>query len=468
MKNIKEIYETNYECLVKDIKINSKEVTKNDIFVCIKGVNEDRHKYIKEALDNGASFIVTSKAINANIPHIKVKNTNEELPKLAKRMYKYKDTLKLIGITGTDGKTSTANIIRDMLYHNECGYIGTNGIIGKKINLKVDNTTPDSHILYKYLSKFEREKLKYVAMETSSEAFLRKRLSSFTFDIGILTNITEDHLNVHKTLTNYINCKLELFKSIKRDGYAILNKDDVFYDKVRENCKCHILTYGKDLDNDLVIENIEEYLGFLLIKYRLDNKVYDVKLNLNGKFNAYNLAPAILTLYALEVPSDEIFRRIRRVKTIPGRCQLIKNNYNKNVILDYAHTVNSLNNILSFLNRVKQGKIITVTGSAGGREKEKRPLMGKVCQKLSDLVIYTKDDPRYEDPKEIVNEMIDRTKDNYLVEIDRKKAIDKALKIATYNDIVLVAGKGIDKYMLENGKKIIYSDYDYLIKKLTK
>ncbi len=465
MKNIRDIYDIGYDLYVKDIKINSKEVEDGDLFVCVKGVNEDRHNYINEALNNGAKFVVCSKEINDEIPHVKVPDTNLELAVLSKKFYDYRDSLKIIGVTGTDGKTTTSTLIRTMLTSDKCAYIGTNGISGKNFEISSSNTTPEINVLYKYFKKFEDENLEFVAMEASSEAFFRNRLNGIKFDIGILTNITRDHLNVHKTLSNYIDCKCELFRNIKKDGVAILNRDDTYFDKVRENCSCRVLTYGKGMDNDLVIKEIVPNIDSTSTTYLIDNSEYTVNIPLLGEFNAYNLAGAILTLFALGMPIEEVFKRVENIERVAGRMNIFKKD-NTLIVLDYAHTPNALKVVLKYLNRVKKKRIITVVGSAGGREHEKRPLMGEVCQKLSDLVIYTKDDPRYEDPKEIIAEMIDYSKDNYFIEVDREKAIVKALELSSDGDIILVAGKGIDKYMLENGEEKEYSDYEFL-KKLT-
>ena len=244
MKNINELYDCNYDCLIKDIKTNSKEIEPGDMFVCVKGVKVDRHEYINDAIKRGCSCLIVEKGDNYDVPFIKVKDANNELAVISKKFYGYNDSLKMIGITGTDGKTTTSLTIRDMLV--DCGYIGTNGVKGNVFELGTNNTTPDINLLYKYLSIFEDEGLKYASIETSSEGLLHNRVNGISFDIGVLTNISEDHLNVHKTLSNYIDSKLKLFKIIKEDGYAILNKDDRFFDKFKENCKCNVFSYGKD------------------------------------------------------------------------------------------------------------------------------------------------------------------------------------------------------------------------------
>ena len=462
MKKLNELYACDYDCFVKDIKTNSKEIEKGDMFVCIKGVHEDRHNYISDAINRGCSCLVVERGDNYSVPFITVKDTNKELGNVSKKFYGYDDSLKTIGVTGTDGKTTTSLIIRDML--NNCGYIGSNGVISEKINLDTNNTTPDLNLLYKYLSMFKDEGLDYVSMETSSEGLLHNRVYGIKFDIGVLTNVSEDHLNVHKTLSNYLKCKIKLFKNIKEDGYAVLNKDDRFYDKFKENCSCNIFSYGKDKESDLVINSFVEKTEGTSISFVYKNNLYELESPLKGEYNVYNLMGAFGVLICLGLSVEEIILRVKNIKQVEGRCEVF--NYNNfKVVLDYAHTENGLRSILSFLNKVKNKRIITVTGSAGGREHEKRKGMGEVVQELSDLVIYTMDDPRYEKVMDIINEMKVENKDNYIIIEDREEAIKKAFELAKADDIILIAGKGRDNYMAIEDKKIKYCDYD-VIKKL--
>ena len=459
MKKLNELYNCNYDCLVKDIKTNSKEIEKGDMFICIKGVNTDRHNYIQEAIEKGCSCLIVERGSDYSVPFIKVKDSNKELGIISKKFYDYNGSLKMIGITGTDGKTTTSLTIKDMLV--ECGYIGTNGIKSNEFNLETNNTTPGLNLIYKYLKSFEEEKLKYVSMEVSSEGLLHNRVYGINFDIGVLTNTSEDHLNVHKTLSNYIESKIKLFKNIKESGWAILNKDDRFYDKFKENCNCNVFSYGKDKESDLVINSFVEKENGTDITFVYKNKLYEVKSILKGEYNVYNLMAAISVLLCLGFKVKDIIERVNYIKQVEGRCEIFKIKDFK-VVLDYAHTENGLRSILNYLNKIKKNKIITVTGSAGGREKEKRKGMGKVVQELSDLVIYTMDDPRYEKVIDIINDMKDENKDNYIIIENREDAIKEAFSKASKNDIILIAGKGRDRYMAIEDKYLEYSDYDVI------
>lgn len=464
MKKINDIYNCPFDTEINDIKINSKEIKPGDLFVCTKGVNTDRHDFIEEAIDNGASFLIVKKDGNYRVPYIKVDDPNKELYSLSAKFYNYPDRkLKLIGITGTDGKTTTATIIRDLLGKNICGYIGTNGIEGMNFSDKSSNTTPECHLIYKYLYLFTCEDLKYVSMETSSEAFYRKRLEPFKFDIGILTNITEDHLNIHKTLENYIDSKKQLFRQLKDTGVAIFNIEDRYYDEFKSFSK-DVLSYGKNKKANLVIESFDEYSDYTKIIFKYKNREYEVLSPLLGEFNVYNLSAAILCLIALGFSFEDIIGRISNISTPSGRCEFLDFNTNYKIVLDYAHTPNGLDNILNYLNKIKKNRIITVVGSAGGREKEKRSKMGEVVLEKSDVVIFTMDDPRNEDPKEIIKEMINNKEDCYEIIVDREEAINYALSHARDGDIVLIAGKGRDNYMAIGDKYIPYCDYEVIKK----
>ena len=455
MKNLFDLY--CIDVLVNDIKTNSKEVMKNDLFACIKGVTTDRHKYIDEAIKKGASCLVVSKGKKYTIPYVKVKNVNKELINILDNFYNNAKNIGIIAVTGTDGKTTTASIIKDLLGES-CGYMGTNGISGKNIKASSNNTTPSIELVYKYLDKFATVGMKFASIEASSEGMLHKRLEGLSFQVAILTNFTEDHLNVHKTLDNYLKCKRKVFHQLDKNGTAILNRDDSSYQKFRKICKSKILTYGKNKYSNLRIIDFKEETDKTQITYIYDKQKITIDSPLLGEFNVYNLSAAILTLIALGYEMSDIRKRINNIKTPLGRCEFLHYGTNHKLLIDYAHTENGIRNILTYLNKIKKARIITISGSAGGREKEKRGKMGKALQELSDLVIYTMDDPRDEDVMDIIEALIDKTTNNYLIEPDRKKAILKALEMAKPNDIVAILGKGRDNYMAIGNKKIFYSD----------
>lgn len=457
---LNDIYKDAPSVEIKDVKINSKEVTKGDIFICTQGVTADRHDFIDEAIENGASAIVVSKDISKkSVPIIKVEDTNKELFHLAGAVYNYpQKKLEMIGVTGTNGKTSVAEILYQLI-GNDCAYLGTNGKKYKNHQEMIRNTCPDVDRSYKYFKEFLDNGCKSLVMEASSEAMYWHRLDDIAYDICILTNITEDHLNIHKTIENYVSCKAKLFSLVKENGYSILNSGSAYLDKVLKYAKGKVLTYGFKKEDDLYIKEYNEDKT-LNITFVYKNEEFQVHSSLHGAFNVINLAAAILTLLVRGMKVDEIRERVSKLKQIEGRFEVLDFNQNYTLILDYAHTEDAFNKILDYLNLIKKKRIITLTGSAGGREKRKRAGMGKTVLNKSDLVIFTMDDPRYEKVSDIIDDLLSKSnKTNYVRIEDRKEAIKYALSIAEVDDIVLIAGKGRDNYMAVEDKYLPYNDY---------
>ena len=464
MKKLSELYNCNLDIKISGVKNNSKEVKPGDLFVCTKGVTSDRHNYIDEAIKNGCSALIVGRKGNYKIPYIVVKNPNKEFGSISKKYYDNPlKKISLIGITGTDGKTTTASIIRNMLGNNSCGYIGTNGAYIKDEVISLNNTTPEINKTYELLNKMLNKDLSFSTMEISSESLLLNRTNTLKLDVAIVTNITEDHLNVHKTIDNYIKSKKKIFSLLKKKGTAILNRDDKYFNEINSGIKRKVLTYGKNKNSDMVISNVYESDLNTEFYITFRNMNYSIKTSMLGEFNVYNICSALLCLFSLGYSLEEAIERVDNIEIVPGRCERIDFGQKYKIILDYAHTEKALENVLTYLNKIKKGRIITVTGSAGGREKEKRSKMGTIVLKLSDMVIFTSDDPRYEKPLDIINEMlINNRKDNFIVIISRKEAIKKSLSIANDNDIILIAGKGRDNYMAIENKKIPYSDYEVI------
>lgn len=466
MKKLNEIINCDVDVEIEGIKINSKEIVPGDLFVCTMGVNTDRHDFIDEAIENGCSALIVKKECNYKVPYVLVDNPNDELGKISKKFYDNPvEKLKLIGITGTDGKTTTASIIRNMIGNDKCGYIGTNGIYIKDKIFDSGNTTQEINKTYQYLNEFVKNDLSYATMEISSEALYRNRTNTLELDIAVLTNITEDHLNVHKTMDNYIESKKKIFSLLKPNGVAIINRDDKNYDKIIDGVNCKKITFGKNKESNIVISNIKEEESLTYFDISYENNTYEIKSHLTGEYNVYNLTSAIASLLVLDFNIEDIIKSIDNIEKVYGRSEFLNYGQNYKIVLDYAHTPNGLDSILSYLNKIKKGKIITVTGSAGGREKEKRGRMGSIVLSKSDFVIFTMDDPRNEKVIDIVKDMIsESSNDNYEIIEDREKAIFEAFNIAEENDIVLIAGKGRDNYMAIGDEKVEYCDYDVIYK----
>ena len=465
MKKLDELYPgIGSDVLIKGIKINSKEVEEGDLFVCTKGVTADRHDFIEDAKKHGAAAIIVSKDVpDCGLPTVKVPDTNRELPFLCQKFYDYPDhKLKMIGVTGTDGKTSVTTITQTLIGQDICGYIGTNGRSCAAFSGDNPNTTPDAQNLYLYLDEFVRNNCRYVAMETSSEAFFRGRLQAMQFDVSAYTNVTSEHLNIHGSFENYLESKLMLFKQTKKDGFCVLNKDDPYFLQAKAACNGQILTYGKEPDNDLQIVDFTIFPDHTDINYKYKKKNYFITSPLMGDFNVYNLAAGILCAIAAGMGMDMILKRIENIK-ISGRLELLKTNTNYHVMVDYAHTPNGISKLLNFVHTLDINRSIVVIGQAGERDVVKRPKVGNVVVENASYAIFTYEDPRSEDPMAICEDIIKELKEthtNYEIVIDRRKAIQKAIDMAEDNDMVLILGKGNETYEKLKDETIYFNDIE--------
>ena len=465
MKTLNELYPgIGLDTLIKGIKINSQEVEDGDLFVCTKGVTADRHDFIDDAKKHGAVALVVSRDMrDPDVPTIKVPDTNRELPYLCQKFYDYPDQkLKMIGVTGTDGKTSTTTIIQTLIGSDLCGYIGTNGRSCAKFSGDNPNTTPDAQNLYLYLDEFVRFGCKYASIETSSEAFFRGRLQAMQFDISAYTNVTSEHLNIHGSFENYLACKLMLFKQTKKDGYCVLNHDDKYFENFREASNGKVLSYGLGEDNDLQIVDFKLYPNHTDITFKYKGEEIKVDSPLMGDFNVYNLACAILCTIAAGIPMESLLKRVENLK-VSGRLELLNTDTPYYVMVDYAHTPNGIAKLLNFVHTLDINRSIVVIGQAGERDNLKRPKVGNVVVENATYAIFTSEDPRSEDPVNICNDIISELKDthnNYEIVIDRREAIKKAVGMANEKDMVLILGKGSETYQKLSTGKVYFSDIE--------
>ncbi len=465
MKKLNELYDTSSDVLIKAIKINSKEIEPGDLFVCTMGVKADRHDFIDEAIEKGASAVIVSHDVGAKkVPIIKVDNTNYELSKLCQRFYDYPEhELTMIGVTGTDGKTSTATIIQTLIGKKNCGYIGTNGRSwADKVLDDNPNTTPDETVLYRFLRDFRNDNCKYAVMETSSEAYFRKRLENLEFDASVYTNITSEHLNIHGSFENYVECKKELFKRTKKDGLCILNSDDTYYQEIKKICNGKVYTYGTSNDDTLQIMDFKVYPTRTTIKWKYEDKIYDIESPLLGDFNVYNLSAGMLLCLKLGFSIEELIENIKNIK-ISGRLELLDTNTKYYVMVDYAHTPNGISKLLNFVHTLDINRSIVVIGQAGERDYLKRPKVGNTVVNNASYAIFTYEDPRSENPKDICEDIIKELKsthNNYEIVIDRREAIERAINIAKDNDMVLILGKGNETYQKLKNETIYFNDIE--------
>lgn len=443
------------------IKTNSKSVKKGDIFVALPGLNTDGHNYIEDAIDNGASYIICEKG-SYSVPYMTVPSTKKFIQNYVDSYSDIINDMCIIGITGTNGKTTSCFLIYELLklLNIKCAYIGTLGFyIDKKIT-NLDNTTPDILTLYDILKKCKEESVKVIVMEVSSHALNMGRVYGFKYDYVVFTNFTKDHLDFHLDMNNYLHSKTKLFDMVKENGFGIVNIDD----KNSKMFKCkNLVTYGFDSSN-FKITNYKLYLNKLIYKFKYNNKKYKVRINIPGKYNIYNSIIAIIILNNMGYNINKIIKLFNKVSLPSGRMEIIKTNKSY-VIIDYAHTPDAVSNVLKNVNEFKKGKVYTIIGCGGNRDKSKRKDMGIISTELSDYVIFTNDNPRSEKEEDIINDMTkDLVCDNYEIIFDRRKAIIKGMDLLNKNDILLILGKGHEDYQIVNGISYHFSDKEEVLK----
>lgn len=461
---LNELINCNYDVEISGIKTNSSQVKNDDLFICTDVGTMDRHLFIDDAIKKGASAIVVKKDVgNKSVPVIKVDNPNDTFIDVINKFYDYPTRkLTMIGITGTDGKTTVATIIHELI--NNCAYIGTNGIIYADYKEKSPNTTPSQDKTFPLFADMINKGIKTVSMEASSEGILFERIKGISFNCSILTNITKEHMNHHKTMENYINCKCELFKNT--NGPCILNKDDEHFLEVSKCCK-EFYTYGSDSSNDLYFKDVKLYSDKTIFKIVYENIEYEINSPLVALFNVYNLCASLLALVKLGYNITDLIKNIKNIK-VSGRLENISLGQDFKVIVDYAHTPNGISKLLEFVNNLDHNKIIVVFSEPGERDKTKRADKGYNVITNCDYAIITTQDPRSEDPMDIANDLLEKVKNytNYEIILDRSLAIKKAIYMANKNDIVLIIGKGSEYYQLQKDTTVIFNDIEIAKKHL--
>lgn len=445
------------------LRTDSRKVCKGDVFLALKGVVTDGHDFIDMAIRNGASKIICEHG-SYSVDTMVVPSTREYLASYLKDLYKDKfSKVKLLGITGTNGKTTSAYLIYQLLNKlgKKCAYIGTIGFYLNDTVRPLNNTTPDLMELYSLFDEAFNSGVSVIVMEVSSHALELGRVLGLSFDIVSFTNLTQDHLDVHKTFDNYIKAKQKLFGMVKDDGYAIVNVDDKYSDRFIISGNNNI-TYGiNPSDYHIISYNLRINRTEFIME--VDEKKYDVVIPIPGKYNIYNFLVALINVVKVGYDIDSVLGVIKDIKTPKGRFDIV--NYNNNVIIvDYAHTPDAVLNILNAVNEYKEGKIYTVIGCGGDRDKSKRPLMGDIATRKSDYVIFTDDNPRSEKEEDIVNDIIcNLDRDNYCVIYDRKSAIIKGIDLLNDKDILLILGKGHEDYQIIGKDRIHFDDKEVVL-----
>lgn len=456
---------------IKKIASNSKKVGPNTLFIAIKGFDFDGHEYIEEAIEKGATAVMIDMSADfkkiklpPNVTVIVTDDTRKALARVSCNYYGNPSRyFKLIGITGTKGKTTTSYMIKSILEKAgyKVGLIGTiANYIGDECISMSTRTTPESIELQGMLYMMAKAKCDYVIMEVSSQSLKLSRVEGCNFDYGIFTNLYKDHISEkeHPNMEDYFESKLKLFAMCPR---GFVNSDDFKCNKIIQNSpKCMINTYAVDNKADLLAKDITITNVSVDFKVKIGPRNERIKVNIPGRYSVYNALAAISLATALGVGIEKIKEGLENI-LIPGRCELVPNKEELPIMIDYAHTAESLENILQATKTYTPGRVICVFGCGGDRDREKRPRMGEVAGRLADYTIVTTDNPRSENPEEIIKEIekgISKTKGKYEIVVDRREAIAKAIKLMGKRDLVILAGKGHETYQEINGEKFDFDE----------
>lgn len=444
---------------VKDIKIDSRLVKEGDIFVALKGEKFDGNKYISQALANGAVAVISDENVGDKI--VCVPSARKAYALACKNYFgRACDKLKIVGVTGTNGKTTTTFITKEVLLSSglKAGVICTLGadVGGEKVDTGF--TTPDPYILHKIFKEMLDEGTQYVVMEASAHALYLDKLEGIKFEIGVLTNITEDHLDYFKNMNRYSKAKFKLFEE-GRVKLGIVCGDDIMCRKLLKNPQVPLISYGLSNGNDITATDIVQDSSGVKFKFEGLGKEFNVKCPLVGEYNIQNILASSGICLAFGVPIELVRLGLSKVNPVEGRFNVIKMG-GVTIVIDFAHTPDGLEKVLTTARKITDGRLTVVFGCGGNRDKMKRPIMGKVAQDFADNVILTSDNPRFEEPEQIISEIADGMELNSTKMPNRKDAIRYALSNAKDGETIVIAGKGGEKYQEIKGEKIPYNDFD--------
>lgn len=452
---------------IESIEMDSRKITQGSLFICMKGFSVDGHDFAKEAVDKGAVALIVEKPVNLDVPTVQVKDSQRAMAMLADAFYDSPtEKLHLIGVTGTNGKTTTTYVL-DKIFEDAGKKTGRIGTINTKINgveYETANTTPESLALQKWFHEMVLGRTDVAVMEVSSHALHLGRVRGCDFDVAVFTNLSQDHLDYHETMEAYKQAKGILFSQLgnaygrKRKKYAILNSDDEASSYYATITAAEVVTYGIENRADISAENIQMSATGTAFLLKTPFGDAAVTMKLVGMFNVYNVLAAAAASLVSGVSLDSIKYSLERMAPVPGRLELVDEGQDFSVIVDYAHTPDSLLNVLKTIKQFAKGKLYVVVGCGGDRDKKKRPLMAEISVKYADEAIFTSDNPRSEDPHEIIRDMTHNLQGGYVAIIDRKAAIDYAIQKAKPGDVVLIAGKGHETEQIIGDKVFPFDD----------
>ncbi len=458
----------NIDVKISGIAFDSREVKPGDVFVCVTGYKSDGHDYAEQALEKGAVAIIAEKEMEETAATtVVVKNTRYALSCAATEFYDHPyKKFRLFGVTGTNGKTTTTYLIKSVLENcgHKVGLIGTNqNMIGNEV-IPSHHTTPDSLELMQLFDRMAKEGVNSVVMEVSSHSLALDRVASCKFDIGTFTNVTQDHLDFHNSMENYIEAKSMLFK---KSSIGVFNIDDVAYEKLSLGCSCDVLTYSAKTTADLWASNIEYRATGVEFDLNYKDENERISLAIPGGFSVYNALTAAGCCLAAGLSLKEIADGLKTAKGVKGRIEVVQTNTDYTVIIDYAHTPDGLLNILNAIKGFAKGRVVTLFGCGGDRDKTKRPQMGKIAGQLSDFCIVTSDNPRSEEPGAIIEDILvgmRETDCRYAVVENRFEAIEFAIDNAKPDDVILLAGKGHEPYQILKDRTIVFDEREIVLK----
>lgn len=467
----KEVY--NYQKIeITGIAINTKNVKKGDVFVCISGYEStggekrtNTHPLFHEAIDNGAVAIIAEQSLTCppDIPLFIVEDSWRAISQISSRFFNYDpDYFRMIGVTGTNGKTSITYILENIL--KEAGEkVGVMGTINNRLLDKVEetnNTTPEAPVVHSFLNDARQAKVKNIVLEVTSHALELKRVDALRFDAAIFTNLTQDHLNFHDNFESYYLAKEKLFKNHlkSRDSISVINRDDPRFDRLKKACSGKVVTFGIENPADYSAFNIKYSTSNSEFECLVGNQKFSVKVPLVGKHYISNTLASIACAHSLGIPMSTILAGVSKT-VVPGRFEVVSNGQPYSVIIDFAHSPDALKNSLEQARVINPNKIISVFGCGGDRDRKKRPIMGQIAEALSDYIIITSDNPRSEPPESIIDEIESgMNKKNHEKICNRKDAIRRALELARKGDLVIILGRGHEEYQKIKDEKIAFND----------
>ena len=453
------------DCEITNITDNTEKIRRGGVFVCIKGENSDGHDFVRKALEKGASVIVSEHDTGAENSVI-VADSRKAYALMCAAFYgNCHRKLRMIGITGTNGKTTTSCILREILEGSgyRTGLMGTVSVVIGSEKYPAELTTPDPADLHRYLMMMCTAGCDTCVMEVSSQALVQQRVYGIEFDCAVFTNLSPEHLDYHGTVENYAAAKALLFKNSR---CAVINADDGYSEIMKNVCGGDILTYGIENPADITASKIQNDRSGVTYYLHTGREEYPVIFGMTGVFSVYNSMAALAVAFLFGADMGRAVRCVSRIDGISGRMEKLYNSLGINIIIDFAHTPASLENVLKTLRSIYDGRILTVFGCGGDRDKSKRHLMGETACRYSDKVFVTSDNPRTENPEAIINEITDCLEyDNFYKITDRTLALKSAVSSAKAGDTILVAGKGHEKYQIIGTQKVYYNERE-IIRKL--